>query len=86
MWANADQKVISQHPSVSDGWKLDDSGIYEIIWFEGPQLPTALIPDADKIDENENDDSDVKMNICSSDDDDVISSDDESNIIDNTED
>jgi len=78
MWANADQKEIDQHPAVSDGWKLDDNGSYEIIWFEGSQLPAALIPDRDVDEENENDESDTDMEMSSSDEDDILSSDEES--------
>ena len=28
MWASADQRMIIQHPTVSDGWKIDDKGMY----------------------------------------------------------
>lgn len=55
MWADADQSQLAQHPSVEDGWTLDD-GIYNPIWFEGPQLPDALVPDENEESE-ENDDS-----------------------------
>ena len=27
-WASADQRMIIQRPTVSDGWKIDDKGMY----------------------------------------------------------
>ena len=44
MWVNADQKEIDQHPKQHDSWELEDD-IYNIVWFEGQQLPDALDPD-----------------------------------------
>ena len=44
MWVNADQKEIDQHPKLHDGWELEDD-IYNIVWFEGQQLPDTLVSD-----------------------------------------
>ena len=76
--------MIRKHPSAYDGWKLDDTGIYEIHRFKGVHVPTALIPDDDKSDEN--DDSEGEIFICFSDEDGRVLSDDESDIINNNED
>ena len=38
MWADAEQSELVQHPSADDG-------IYNPIWFDGPQLADALVPD-----------------------------------------
>ena len=80
MWANADQKDIEQHPSVSDGWNLDENGLYQIIWFKGSQLPKALIPDVDH--DVENDDSETEMEISSSDEEDMLSDEEASSDVD----
>jgi len=66
MWANADQKEIDQHPTQHDGWELDD-GTYNIVWFEGQQLPDTLVPEV----------SDTASNVGDPDDDLVVSSHDE---------
>lgn len=56
MWADADQSELVQHPSADDGWTLDE-GIYNPIWFDGPQLPDALVPDDNEAaNSEENDD------------------------------
>ena len=43
MWVNADQKEVDQHPKQHDGWELEDD-TYNIVWFEGQQLPDTLVP------------------------------------------
>lgn len=43
MWANADQKEIEQHPKQHDGWELEGD-TYNIVWFEGQQVPDTLVP------------------------------------------
>ena len=64
MWADADQQTIDQHPEPKDGWELINDQ-YEIIWFEGLQLPDTLVPESEDA-QCEDDDSAV-----------VLSSDDE---------
>ena len=44
MWAGADQQTIDQHPAPENGWYLITNQ-YNIIWFEGIQLPDTLVPD-----------------------------------------
>ena len=55
MWAHADEAELVQHPSADDGWTLDN-GVYKPVWFDGPQLPGALVPDnnegAEEIDDS----------------------------------
>ena len=79
MWANADKKVIHPHPAVSDGWSFEGD-CYDITWFEGPQLPEALVPGEAEDDEAEESNSDEEVEPCSSDVDDILSSDDEADI------
>ena len=43
MWVNADQKEVDQYPKQHDGWELEDD-TYNIVWFEGQQLPDTLVP------------------------------------------
>ena len=43
MWADADQQTIHQHPPPENGCDLVNNQ-YEIIWFEGLQLPDTLVP------------------------------------------
>ena len=62
MWAGADQQTID-HPAPENGWDLVNNQ-YDVIWFEGIQLPDTLVPDRED-DQCEDDDSAV---ILSSDD------------------
>ena len=48
MWSSADQAIIQQAPD--KGWEIKDNG-YEIVWFEGPQLPEKLQIEDDSQDE-----------------------------------
>ena len=74
LWANANKTTISQHPTPEDGWEVQD-GSYHPIWFEGQQLPEALIP---KEGELANDSDDDNLQVASSDEDEDPS-DDEAN-------
>ena len=65
MWSMADEQIIEQHPSSTNGWELVDNR-YDIIWFDGPQLPDTLMPD-DSIDSSDEDD-DPQMEMSSDDD------------------
>lgn len=73
MWATATDPQIIQHPSPENGWELKD-GLYEVIWFEGPELPDSLIPVEGDLHE---DDSDDNFEILSSDEESCLSSDEE---------
>lgn len=42
MWVNADMANLFQHPSADDDWELHE-GLYDITWFNGPQLPESLV-------------------------------------------
>ena len=64
MWADADQQTIDQRPPPENGWDLITNQ-YDIIWFEGLQLPDTLVPDREDA-QCEDDDNAV-----------VLSSDDE---------
>ena len=35
---------LTLSPSEDDGWTLDD-GVYNPVWFDGPQLPDVLVLD-----------------------------------------
>ena len=48
MWADADQQTIDQHPATEDGWELINDQ-YEIIWFNGLQLPDTLVPEREDV-------------------------------------
>ena len=73
MWATAIESEITHHPSTENGWQLKD-GQYEVIWFEGPELPESLIPVEG---DHHDDDSDNTFEISSSDEESCLSSDDE---------
>jgi len=66
MWANADKKEIDQHPKKDDGWELEDD-TYNIVWFDGDQLPGTLVIEED----------DAVSAVGENDDDFVLTSDDE---------
>ena len=54
---HADQQTIDQHPAPENGWDLVNNQ-YEIVWFEGLQLPDTLVPGKED-DQCEDDDSAV---------------------------
>ena len=66
MWVNANQREIYHHPKQYDDWELEDD-IYNIVWFEGQQLPDTLVSD----------ESDTASNVVDSNDGFVPSSEDE---------
>ena len=76
MWGAANQSEIQQHPTEYDGWTMQNES-YEIIWFDGPQLPAALVPET----ETELDDlgslDDDDFEVSSSDEEDLSLSDDD---------
>ena len=44
----------SLNKTFPDGWKIDDKGMYEVIWFNGPQLPPSIIiTEGDKTENDE---------------------------------
>ena len=76
MWGAADQSVLTQHPTEDDGWLLHNQ-TYEIIWFDGPQLPETLVPETEtELDDIGSRDEDV-FDVASSDEDTILSDDDE---------
>ena len=54
MWAKADQNHIDSHPAEADGW-LCEQGLYEPVWFDGPQMPDTLVPTQNEIENDEDD-------------------------------
>ena len=80
MWARADKNLLQQHPAKENGWEITN-GHYQLIWFEGEQLPESLIPEEEEFPECEEDDIDA-VTSCegeseSSDDDDDEDEDDD---------
>lgn len=66
MWANAHNSELNQHPFSDDNWELWE-GMYEINWFNGPQLPESLVPEED--DDPGQECSDDDLSVASSDED-----------------
>jgi len=73
IWANADLSELNQHPSSNDGWELHEEQ-YEIIWFDGQQLPESMVPEEE--DHSHQESSDDDLNVSSSDEDGLSSDED----------
>ena len=52
IWANENKSDLEEYSSGDDGWTLDD-GVYNSIWFDGPQVPDALVPDDNEMDNSD---------------------------------
>lgn len=69
MWANANKQIM-QHSTQDDGWELKE-GVYLPIWFEGDQLPEALIPVEGEFDNDNNKDDNTFQDASSDEDEDL---------------
>jgi len=57
MWGGATNAQIQIYPTAEDGWAVADDGqSYDVVWFEGPQMPDALVADVDVESDDETDD------------------------------
>jgi len=58
MWADSHEKVIQQQPTKEDGWELKGN-VYEVLWFDGPQMPDSLVPEEGETETDLEDDDDL---------------------------
>ena len=62
MWADSHEKMIQQQPSKDDGWELKEN-VYEILWFDGPQMPETLVPDESSFETGAEDDDSLLLEL-----------------------
>jgi hypothetical protein len=75
MWADAHEKMIQQQPTKEDGWDLQGN-VYEVLWFDGPQVPESLAPNEGETSQDE-DEEDMDFEQSSSDEEGITSDEDE---------
>ena len=75
MWADSHEKIIQQQPSKDDGWELK-GGTYEILWYDGPQMPETLVPD-ESFEIGADDSDSLLMELSTSDEESMPSSDED---------
>lgn len=71
MWSKANTCVLNP-PTESDGWYLSTDNQYEVIWFNGPQLPDKLVPELPAEEDEDDNNEDYECIVQSSDDEDYV--------------
>ena len=75
MWADSHEKIIQQQPSKDNGWELKGKR-QKILWYDGPQLPEALVPD-ESFEIGADDGDSLVMEVSTSDEESMTSSDED---------